>query len=240
VAETILGRKLPPPPLACCVIAIVDDYAAAITAGMSVLEIGAGAWSRLAEACAATGASYEGIDTQPEYFGKPTVATRIENLADLSYPENSFDLVVGNQTMEHWEENGCALAWGLFQCFRVTKPGGKVRMNVPIHFHGSRDFVLGRVASLRGLFERFSDDVTLEPWGADSAPIAPYRAHPSYPLLAERGAYTLDIVAVKDKPTPAVSRRWRPSGRVGQVAAVPPRLAVIQAAGVARRALSRR
>ena len=95
-------------------------------------------------------ADYEGVDVLESYFGVPTVATRLENLADLTYPENSFDLVISNQSMEHWGEFGCSLHWGLYQCFRVCKLGGSLCLNVPIYFHGTSDFMLGRLNRILG------------------------------------------------------------------------------------------
>jgi hypothetical protein len=237
--EDLLRRPMPPAPLGCCVIAIVDRYVADITEGMQVLEIGAGAWSKVSDACSAVGAHYEGIDSVSDYFGVPTVATRVENLANLSFADESFDLVIGNQTMEHWEENGCDTRWGLAQCFRVARIGGQVRMNVPIHFHGSRPFVLGDRKGIEALFAQFSSSVTVEAWGEVSDPIPPYLALAKYRPLATAPAFTLDIVATKDRPTPAVRRRWRPGGRVGQFASIPPRLALLRTSEKARLALRR-
>lgn len=201
-AQAVLGRSLPPPPLGACEIPIVENYLQFIQPGMAVLEIGCGSWDLIKTHCEAAGATYEGIDTQREYFGKKTIATRLENLADLSFADESFDLVIGNQTMEHWGEYGCSLAWGLYQCFRVCKPGGSVFMNVPIHFHGTRPFMLGHLQYLRQLFEPFSHQLTLTPWGTPSAPLADLYPHSGYWQLKHKPAYILDIQAVKDRSLP--------------------------------------
>jgi len=148
------------------------------------------------------GARYEGIDTQASYYDRPTVATRIENLRDLSFPDASFDVVVGNQTMEHWAEYGCPLDYGLWQCFRVCKPGGLVLLNVPIHFHGTRDFLLGDLPRIRERFTKFSTDVRLESWRSPSAPLEPYLPHADYPKLRSTAAYVLAIEAVANRPLP--------------------------------------
>lgn len=201
-AREVLGRELPPPPLGACEIPIVEDYLHLIKPGMYVLDIGCGSWDRIKSYCENVGAHYEGIDTEPEYFGKKSVATRFENLADLSFSNESFDLVIGNQTMEHWAEHGCTVRWGLYQCFRVCKMGGQVLMNVPIHFHGTRSFMLGDLESLERLFSLFSNQVHFYKWGFPSDPIPNFFSYPRYSRLQDKPAYVLDIQAIKDRPLP--------------------------------------
>jgi SAM-dependent methyltransferase len=218
LAQAELKRPLPPPPSGACMIPIVEGYLAAIGSGARVLEIGCGAWTKIRAHCERVGARYEGIDTQAEYFGVKSAATRIENLASLSFADDSFDLVIGNQTMEHWAEYGCATEWGLYQCFRACKPGGKVLLNIPIHFHGTRNFLLGELGRIRRKFEPFSSQVTFEKWGSPCAPLPPLFVHPDYLLLRGKPAYVIDIQAVKDKPLPrGYSNRWGMSGRVSQL-----------------------
>jgi len=220
--EKILGRKLPPPPLGTCMIPIVESYLPLIKSGMKVLDIGCGTWDRIKRHCETSGASYEAIDVQCEYFGRPVVATRIENLSSLSFQDEYFELVIGNQTMEHWAEYGCNILWGLRQCFRVCKTGGKVLMNVPIHFHGTSDFMLGRIRRIAEYFALFSDTVTLEKWGSPGEPLPPLLAHPDYWRLKGQPAYVLDIRAVKDRPLPSnISNRGAWRGRAAQLAHYP-------------------
>lgn len=218
IAQATLGRPLPPPPSGACTVAIVESYLPMIKAGMRLLEIGCGTWERIKRHCAEVGAHYEGIDTQSEYYGKPTTATRIENLASLSYADESFDLVIGNQTMEHWAEYGCATEWGLHQCFRVCKTGGQVLLNVPMHFHGTKRFLMGDIAKIRREFEPFSREIVVEEWGNPSFPIPPFYAHPEFLLLRSKPAYVVDIRARKDQPLPSgYSNRWGMRGRVSQI-----------------------
>ncbi|MBM4293289.1 MAG: class I SAM-dependent methyltransferase [Deltaproteobacteria bacterium] len=207
LARSSLGRPLAPPPLGACFIPIVEGYLEYLRPGMRVLEVGCGSWERLRRHCQELGAHYEGIDTAAASFGRPTIATRLENLANLTFPDDSFDLVVGSQSMEHWPEYGCSLSWGLYQCFRVVKPGGRVLLNVPIHFHGARPFFLGERESIRQLLEPFSGQIVLEAWGHPSAPLPPLYPHPGYWRLRHRPAFHLDIQAVKDRALPRVIRR---------------------------------
>jgi SAM-dependent methyltransferase len=221
--EQILNRKMPPPPLGSCEIPIVESYLPLIKNGMRVLEIGCGAWDYIKKYCAEVGAHYEGIDTEKEYFGKKSVATRYENLADISFPDEYFDLIIGNQTMEHWEENGCSLEWGLYQCFRVCKTNGLVLLNIPIHFHGTKYFLLGKLEKILEKFKPFSKEIAFEYWGKNSKPIVEYFAHPGYWRLKDKSAYIVDIHAVKDKPLPKdIKKEWALNGFVAKLFHNPP------------------
>lgn len=223
-AKAVLGRShdLQPPPLGACMIPIVSDYLKLIQPGMRVLEIGCGSWDWVKRHCEEVGAHYEGIDTQREYLGKPTIATRIENLASLSFGDEEFDIVIGNQTMEHWGEFGCKTEWGLYQCFRACKPNGKVLLNVPIYFHGTSIFLLGQFDRLRRLFEPFSGHVEFESWGNPSQPLPNVYPRPGYWRLRSKPAYILDIHAIKDKPLPTgYTNVGALSGRMAQLTNYP-------------------
>jgi len=197
-ARATLGRPVPPPPLGACMIPIAEDYVKMINNGMRVLEIGCGSWSVIKDRCYEVGATYEGIDTRTEYFGNKTIATRLENLAELSFPDNYFDLVIGMQTMEHWPEQKCSLQWGLYQCFRVCKFYGRILMNVPINFHGSRIFMSGNLKKIKKIFLTFSSQVKFEPWGFPSYPLPPLICYPGW-VLRKKISFIVDIQAIKDK-----------------------------------------
>lgn len=214
----VLGDRKRPAPLAACPIPIVEGYAARLERGHAVLEVGCGSWSRLRDRCVEVGARYEGIDGAPS---AASLATRFENLADLSFADETFDFVVGTQSMEHWAEYGCSLEWGIYQCFRACKPGGSVLMNVPIHFHGTSEFMLGRLDRLRELFARFSTQVTFEEWGRDSGPVPEYYPYPGYLPLRRRPAYILDVHAVRDRGLPPAPRNTARTGLLGKLQAKP-------------------
>jgi SAM-dependent methyltransferase len=217
-ARAVLHRELPPPPLGACPIAIVERYVQLIGPGMRVLEIGCGSWDWIRRRCVEVEAQYEGIDSQDEYFGRKTVATRLENLAQLSFPNESFDIVVGTQTMEHWAEHGCTIEWGLYQCFRVCKPRGNVFMNVPIHFHGTREFMLGDLTTLRRAFAAFSNQVSFESWGYPPDQLQPTFPYTGFWPLVRRPAYVLDIRAVKDRSLPeGYNNRGAWTGRLAEL-----------------------
>jgi SAM-dependent methyltransferase len=216
--KTTLGRPLPPAPIGACMLPIAEGYAAMIRPGMRVLEIGCGSWDLIKARCEEVGAHYESIDVQMEYYGRAVVATRLENLASLSFPDDAFDLVIGSQSMEHWAEFGCPTVWGLHQCFRVCRREGRVLLNVPFCFHGTKPFLTGDRARLHRLFARFSDDVEIIEWGRPSAPLPDFITYPDYAPLSGRPASIIDIQAVKSRPLPRppVLRVW-PRGRLGQL-----------------------
>ncbi len=218
IAREELKRPIPPPPTGACTIAIVDAYLPLIKKGMKVLEIGCGTWKKVYDHCQKVGAHFEGLDIKDEYYGIKCIATRYENLADLSFSDNEFDVVIGNQTMEHWGEFGCTLEWGLYQCFRVLKPGGKLLINVPMHFHGTKYFVHGKKDSINNLFSKFSNDIKMEAWGYPSDPIKPFYPHPRFNKLKNKPAHALDIRAVKDKDIPKnINNRLGFNGKLAQI-----------------------
>jgi SAM-dependent methyltransferase len=65
---------------------------------------------------------YGGGDSSPKI--PPEVRDRIQRMTDqrIPFPDNSFDLVINNQVMEHVEDLGAVLT----EINRVLKPGGRV------------------------------------------------------------------------------------------------------------------
>lgn len=201
-ARELLGRPMPPPPLGACFMPIVEDYLKLIQPGMRVLDVGCGTWDWIRRRCEEVGAQFEGIDVNTHYYDKPVIATRIENLSDLSFEDESFDLVIGNQSLHLWPEFGCPLWWGLHQCFRVTRMGGRVCFNSPIHYQGCRPFMLGEMDRIRALFAPHSDQVQIEHWGEPCDPLPVFVPHPGYWALRGKRPQHLDIQAIKTRQTP--------------------------------------
>ncbi len=218
IAQEKMKRTFPPYPLGGCIIPIVESYRQYIKPGTRILDVGCGSWTYLRDYCEQVGAHYEGIDVAEEYFGEQTVATRLENLAELSFDDEMFDLVIGNQTMEHWAEYGCTLQWGLFQCNRVLKNSGRLCLNVPIHYHGTKEFMLGQLDTIRQLLEPFSSSISLTKWGTPSAPVDEVYPYPGYWELRNNPAFILDIQCIKNKELPSrYNNKGAYHGRVAQV-----------------------
>ncbi|MEM9953289.1 MAG: class I SAM-dependent methyltransferase [Chloroflexota bacterium] len=180
-----------------CVVAITEQYKNLIQASTSVLEIGCGTWSPIREHCLQIGAHWEGIDIVALHDSKPTIATRIESVENLSFPNQTFDFVIGNQSLEHWNENGTRLAVGLWQCFRVCKVGGQVIMNVPIHNHGASIFVKGDTATIKAAFAPYTSTIALETWRKHPHPLSVVKQLPNRFTDNALSIYILDIRATR-------------------------------------------
>lgn len=61
--------------------------------------------------------------------GQRIDGVRHEDVMNLSYPDESFDLIVSNDVLEHIPDPARAL----HECFRVLKPGGSVLATFPFH-----------------------------------------------------------------------------------------------------------
>jgi SAM-dependent methyltransferase len=81
-------------------------------------------WVRRLGGVEVEGSEYLG----PQYKGGQRVqGFRHEDVMDLSFADQSFDLVVSNDVMEHIPDPVKALG----ECFRVLKPGGEVLASIP-------------------------------------------------------------------------------------------------------------
>jgi SAM-dependent methyltransferase len=183
-----------------CISPIVEGYHKYLNSGHRVLEVGCGAWSPTRDYCHKIGATWEAIDILETYMGKKTLATKIASVEDIPFPNEYFDFVIANQSMEHWEENNVPIQQGLNEIFRVLKTGGVALINVPIHFHGGYRFVRGDVDGIRQLFTPYSNEIRLEKWRNPSDPLPPFyhlRNSHWFSELRNKPAYVLDIQAVK-------------------------------------------
>lgn len=195
--QCTVGRKKT---LRNCITPIVERYKSLLRPTDRVLEVGCGAWSPIKEYCSQIGAQWEAIDILEEYMGKKTLATKIASVGAIPFPDNHFDFVIANQSMEHWEENYVPIQQGLNEIFRVLKTGGHALINVPIHFHGAYRFVKGDVDGIRQLFTPYSDQIRLEPWRSPSDPLPAFfylRNTYWFNDLRAKAAYVLDIQAKK-------------------------------------------
>jgi len=164
---TVVGGS----PLRKCVIALLEQECP--TYRGKVLEIGCGGWDFAKRLCESAGSQWFGIDAMlVDTQGRPTIATKQGTVSNIPYSDEYFDVVLGSQTLEHWEEFGSDFFDGLEEIHRVLKPGGLLSLNFPIHFHGHPMFVRGDVDSIQSLFLKSRWRIEkLEPWRKNPAPL---------------------------------------------------------------------
>lgn len=100
--------------------------------GINVLELGCGT-AYFTKELAWTGANVTAIDISPELLEAarrncpaPNVTFQVQNASALSYPDASFDSVVGSSVLHHLE-----IDEALRQIYRVLRPGGFIRFTEP-------------------------------------------------------------------------------------------------------------
>jgi 2-polyprenyl-3-methyl-5-hydroxy-6-metoxy-1,4-benzoquinol methylase len=142
-----------------------------------VLEVGCGGWDFAKRLCESAGCEWHGIDPALlDTQGRPTIATKQAGVGSIPYPDEYFDVVLGSQTLEHWEEFGCDFFDGLEEIRRVLKPGGLLSLNFPIHFHGHPVFVAGNMDAVQSLFLTSRWRIQkMEPWRQKPDPLPVFR-----------------------------------------------------------------
>ena len=100
--------------------------------GMNVLELGCGT-GFLTRELAVAGAQVTAIDISPELLeaarsncSAANVTFEVQNAYALSYPDESFDLVVGSSILHHLD-----IGEALRQIYRVLRPGGRMCFTEP-------------------------------------------------------------------------------------------------------------
>ncbi len=144
----------------------------------NVLEIGFGRWTLARSLVRRNGGTWTGIDPgQPRSEGAALGRGGYGLADDLPFPDATFDLVYGLQTFEHWGQKVSSLPpadYGdcLREVWRVLKPGARLYLDAPMHYHGHEMFVMGDVERLRALFdESLWSDVVMERWRRDYQPL---------------------------------------------------------------------
>ena len=119
---------------------------------IKVLEVGCGGWDyakRILEKKGCEWYAFEPVNT-----GKKNLTLVKGSVGNIPYHNGSFDLVLCNQTMEHWFEYGVGLRRALKELNRVLKHNGVLMINAPIHFHGDPLFLSGKLKNIYHLFDK--------------------------------------------------------------------------------------
>jgi ubiquinone/menaquinone biosynthesis C-methylase UbiE len=100
------------------------------------------------------------------------LATHVCSVNKMPFEDNSFDWVIGSQTIEHWARPHKALR----EIHRLLRPGGMLSLTAPIHLHGEKMFVAGKFDLIEKLFPQNGFDVKLcQRWRKEHCDLVPYR-----------------------------------------------------------------
>ena len=165
-------------PIRKCVVAINKELAKEIkdmNKPVKILEVGCGSWSYIKDNISGN-VSWEGIDVvEEDRKGRQTIATKVGSVENIPFADESFDIVLANQSMEHWYEYGVTFDRGLAEISRILKSEGKLILNIPIHLHGHRWFLKGEVEKIKNLFKGdYWNNMIFEKWRFDPVPLEKY------------------------------------------------------------------
>lgn len=118
-----------------------------------VLEIGCGDWDYSKKIVEKNKCEWHGFE--PVDLGKNNLTIVKGSVENIPYHDNSFDLIICNQTIEHWFEYGVTYKKALDEINRVLKPNGIAMINAPIHVHGDIIFLRGEYTKIKKLFKHF-------------------------------------------------------------------------------------
>lgn len=149
----------------------------------TLLEIGFGKHSIPRKLVEDAGGTWTGIDPMLPTSKQATVGGRgFGKVANIPFPDCTFDVVAGIQSIEHWYEPWAdarletGYAASLQEVYRVLKPDGSIYFCAPIHLHGHEMFIVGDVQRIRRLFDPLPwKNITIERWREDYSPLERYR-----------------------------------------------------------------
>lgn len=172
-------------PLRKCVVAAIEAHFHDV-GREDVLEIGFGRFALARNLVRRSGGRWTGIDPAQPASRVPALGRGGHgHAAAIPFPDATFDLVYGIQTFEHWGQRSAAgrppsdYAACMTEIHRVLKPGGKLYLDAPMHFHGHEMFIMGDLARIRSVFDPgLWDAVVVERWRFHHEPL------PAYPPTA--------------------------------------------------------
>ena len=121
--------------------------------------------------------------THKNYYKRNSYQLYIKNKFPSKYllPE-SFDLIYSNSSIEHWHESieDSDQSLELYKkdisfCYKILKPGGYLLINTPIHVHGNKIFVHGKIEKIEKFFNYdYWKSITFEHWREQFDDLMPY------------------------------------------------------------------
>lgn len=150
--------------------------------GKAMLEIGFGKHSIPRQLVTSAGGTWTGIEPMMPRENEAALGRGgFGHVADIPFADETFDIVVGIQSLEHWAEPlpdpslEIGHEKGLAEVHRVLKPGGSIYFDAPIHLHGHEMFIAGDLPRIAALFgDSLWTDVRIQKWREDFAPLDRY------------------------------------------------------------------
>lgn len=153
-----------------CQTAICELYYTKIN-NKDVLEVGCGNRKKgglIKKTVENNNCKWTGIDIK-----ETDLTTYVCSVTRMPFDDNSFDWVIGSQTLEHWKRPVKALK----EIRRVLKSDGKVSLTAPVHLHGGDMFVSGGFNAIGKLFLKSGFNIekaeTWRKYRCDASPISP-------------------------------------------------------------------
>jgi len=176
-----LSRRRPDTlsPIRKCLQAVCELYYAKIH-DKDVLEVGCGDSKKggiIKETVEKNQCRWVSIDIK-----KTDLTTRVCSVSRMPFENNSFDCVIGSQTLEHWKKPRKALR----EIGRVLKDEGKLYLTAPIHLHGGKMFVSGAFEAIEKLFLKSGFDIEkIETWRKNYCDLGRFLHEPAKRRLRE-------------------------------------------------------
>lgn len=188
-------------PLRKCVVAAQEAHLHSL-GDKHLLEIGFGKHSIPRRLMKSAGGTWTGIDPFSQTKERAQIGKGgYGHVARIPFPDETFDIVAGIQTFEHWDEPlphpGLVTGHenGLNEILRVLKPRGSIYLDAPIHLHGHEMFIAGDVERIRGLFDPTRwQDLIIEKWRFEHEPLERYQT-PEF----DRGGWATAVTSYEDE-----------------------------------------
>jgi len=161
-----------------CVVAAIEAHLHDMD-GKNVLEVGFGRNALARNLVRRSGGTWTGIEPRQPKEALPVIGKGgYGHAADIPFPDATFDLVFGIQSIEHWGQKVSTLGPPfrykdcLAEIHRVIKPNGSIYFDAPVHFHGHEMFIMGDITRITALFHPgLWHNIHLEQWRKQHEPL---------------------------------------------------------------------